>query len=104
MAEDKLGMENGKLTMKQRIHLLFGLGITNDVRASLVFLLLFVHSVVSTEASPQTRNQLDDICKSLDNSYQCAQAIERHQLRKPVYKRVVVRARDGLRVRLRSGW
>ena len=89
--------------MKQRIHYLSGAGITNDLPARLMLFLLVLSSVVGAKASIQTRNQLNAICAGTDNSYECAQAIERQQLRKPKYTRLAIRARNGLRVRLRNG-
>ena len=69
----------------------------------LVLLLLLLHSVGSAKASPQASNQLNTVCAGIDNSYECAQAIERHQLRKAEYARLARRTRNGLRVRLRNG-
>ena len=46
---------------------------------------------------------LDSLCIGTDNPYECAQAIERHQLSKPQIARVVVRAPGGLRLRLLNG-
>jgi len=91
--------------MKLRVYLLFGAGMTGYLPARLVLLLLLLHSVggATAKASPQASNQLNAICAGTDNSYECAQAIERHQLRKPQHARLAVRARNGLRVRLRDG-
>jgi len=98
-------MENEKWKMitRQRIDLLFGAGMTDYLRAHMVLLLLLLHSAGGAKASPQAGNQLNAICAGIDNSYDCAQAIERHQLSKPEYTRLAVRARNGLRVRLRNG-
>jgi hypothetical protein len=47
--------------------------------------------------------QLDDLCAGIDNSYECAQAIERHQLQKSENGRRAMRDGEQLRLKLRSG-
>jgi tetratricopeptide (TPR) repeat protein len=51
----------------------------------------------------QDLSQLNSICAGIDNSYQCAQAIERHQLQKSEYSPTVNRAGSSLRLQLRGG-
>lgn len=46
---------------------------------------------------------LDSLCIGTDNSYECAQLIEKHQLSKPQNARVVTRTLGGLRLRLLNG-
>lgn len=53
------------------------------------------------EEEPQTR--LDDLCTGLDNSYECAKAIERHQLELPEYRDRVNRSGGQLRLKLTNG-
>jgi len=94
------------MNMKQRICLpLFGSGMTDYLPVRLMLLLLLLHAVdgATVKVSTQAGDPLTAICAGTDNSYECAQAIERHQLRKPKYARLAVRARNGLRVRLRNG-
>jgi hypothetical protein len=43
------------------------------------------------------------VCAGLDNSYACAGAIERHQLKRPELSAVALRTRAGLRLRLLDG-
>ena len=66
-------------------------------------LLILLRTVVSGNATPQVADPLSKICAGLDNSYQCAKAIERSQLRKAANASVAMRTRNGVRVRLRSG-
>ena len=68
-----------------------------------LMLLILLQTVVSANANPQSTDPLDRICAGINNSYQCAQAIERSQLRKPALASVVMRARNGVRVKLRNG-
>jgi hypothetical protein len=103
MRNGKWEMRNGKWKMKQRIDLMFGAGMIDYLPPRLMLLLLLLHSAGGAEANPQTSSQLNAICAGIDNSYECAQAIEHHQLRKPEYARLAVRTRNGLRVRLRNG-
>lgn len=53
------------------------------------------------EEEPQTR--LDDLCAGLDNSYECAKAIEQHQLQKTEHGGRVMRAGGQLRLKLGNG-
>jgi hypothetical protein len=46
---------------------------------------------------------LDSLCIGTDNSYVCAQVIEKHQLAKPKIARVATRTPAGLRLRLLDG-
>jgi hypothetical protein len=46
---------------------------------------------------------LDSLCISTDNSYDCAQLIEKHQLSKPEIARVAARTPTGLRLQLLGG-
>ena len=78
----------------------FGSTIISDLPLTLMILLL---TVVSGNATPQSADPLDKICSGVNNTYQCAQAIERSQLRKPGLASVVMRTRNGVRVKLRNG-
>jgi hypothetical protein len=95
-------MENGNWKMKQR-NLMFSAGMTDYLRAGLVLLLILLQSGVNGNATPQSADRLDRICAGIGNSYQCAQAVERSQLRKPALASVAMRARNGVRVKLRNG-
>lgn len=46
---------------------------------------------------------LDSLCIGTDNSYDCAQVIEKHQLAKPKIARVATRTPTGLRLQLLDG-
>ncbi|MEP6912851.1 MAG: hypothetical protein ABI923_08865 [bacterium] len=85
------------------IDFLNSVGMADYLRPRLMLLLLLLHSVGGAEANPQNSKQLNAICAPTDNSYECAQAIEHHQLRKPEYARLAVRTRNGLRLRLHNG-
>lgn len=50
---------------------------------------------------PRETARLNDVCRGLFNSYECAQAVERSQL--PHYPREVVRQDGSLRLHLRTG-
>lgn len=71
-----------------------------------MFILLLLSVAASLSGGPQENaalGSLDSICGNIDNSYQCAQAIERHQLRQPHIARVAARAGAELRIRLHTG-
>lgn len=56
------------------------------------------------ERSPrQSDEQLAALCADIQNSYECAQAVERHQLQKPVLARQVARKGKALHLQLRDG-
>jgi hypothetical protein len=66
-------------------------------------LLLILCALVVSRAQAQASDQLNAICAGIDNSYECAQAIERHQLEKPEYKSAASRAGTNLQLKLRNG-
>lgn len=68
-----------------------------------MIILLIIGQVGATSANSQHPNQLNSICAGIDNSYECAQAIERHQLQKSEYALVANRMRTSLRLQLRNG-
>jgi tetratricopeptide (TPR) repeat protein len=47
--------------------------------------------------------QLDELCAGIDNSYECAQAIEEHQLKNSEHARRVIRRGGELRLKLNNG-
>ena len=47
--------------------------------------------------------QLDELCAGIDNSYECAQAIEEHQLKNSEHARRVIRRGGQLRLKLNNG-
>jgi len=47
--------------------------------------------------------QLDELCADIDNSYECAQAIEEHQLKNSEHARRVIRRGGELRLKLNNG-
>jgi hypothetical protein len=89
--------------MNQRSRLMFFNAIKDHRLAVLVLLLLILCPVVVARAHAQARDQLNAVCAGIDNSYECAQAIERHQLQKPEYKSAALRAGTSLRLQLRNG-
>jgi hypothetical protein len=54
-------------------------------------------------AALQLPDPLAHVCAGLDNSYDCASAIERHQLARPELARMAARTRVGLQLRLLDG-
>ncbi len=71
-----------------------------------MFVLLLLSVAASLSSGPQQNAapaSLDSICRTIDNSYQCAQAIERHQLRQPHIARLAARTGAELRIRLHTG-
>ncbi|HKZ03297.1 MAG TPA: hypothetical protein VI750_06505 [Pyrinomonadaceae bacterium] len=68
-----------------------------------VLVLLILCHVGAAKANSQDPTQLNLLCAGIDNSYECAQAIERHQLQKSEYSPAVKRAGSSLRLQLRSG-
>ncbi len=87
--------------MKQRSRLIFFEAIKDHRLAFLVLLLLILCPVVVAKAHAQAG--LNAICAGIDNSYECAQAIERHQLQKPELASAAIRAGASLRLQLRNG-
>lgn len=51
----------------------------------------------------QSNEQLAALCADIQNSYECAQAVERHQLKKPEYAGRAARNDKALRLQLRDG-
>jgi hypothetical protein len=47
--------------------------------------------------------KLQKLCAGIDNSFECAQVIERNQLQKPEYARMVTRQGERLNFKLRTG-
>lgn len=89
--------------MRLRSWLIFFETIKDHRLAFQVFLLLILCPVVIARAHAQARDQLNAICAGIDNSYECAQAIERQQLQKPENASAAIRAGTSLRLQLRNG-
>lgn len=75
-----------------------GLGVIAALSASPI-----AHSKGQTPGMSVRPASLDSLCIGTDNTYQCAQMIEKHQLSKPQIARVVTRTPTGLRIRLLNG-
>ncbi len=70
-----------------------------------LFITILLNLALCTSANPsQTKTEkeiFDDLCKNIHNSYECAQAIERYQIKR--YSKYVTRVGNQLQLILRNG-